>query len=227
MTIHDVRYPGESGAYREARDRLLASEVELRRATEAAAAARRALPLGGLVPEDYVFEGVEPSGDAREVKLSDLFEPGKDTLVIYSFMYSPDMPEACPACTSILNALDGNARDLTQRVNLAVVAKSPLARILGHAEERGWRHLRLLSSAGNTYNRDYFGETAAGEQQHMLNVFVRSGGDLRHFWGSELRFAPDEPGQHNRCTDAIWPLWNLLDVTPERRGTDPDFPSLR
>ncbi len=30
-----------------------------------------------------------------------------------------------------------------------------LARILTFAAERGWRRLRLLSSAGNTYNRDW------------------------------------------------------------------------
>ena len=47
-------------------------------------------------------------------------------------------------------------------VNFAVVAKSPLPRILTFAEERGWRRLRLLSSAGNTYNRDYHAETLDG-----------------------------------------------------------------
>ena len=52
-----ITFPGESAEYRAARDRLLEQEIELRRATEAVAAARRELPPGGLVPEDYVFEG--------------------------------------------------------------------------------------------------------------------------------------------------------------------------
>jgi len=218
MSTHDRRYPGESPAYRAARDRLLAAEVELRRATEAAAELRRALPPGGVVPVDYAFTGVAEDGSAAAVRLSQLFAPGRDTLAIYSFMFSPEMEAACPACTSILDALDGNAQEIEERVRLAVVASSPLPRIRAYAAERGWRHLRLLSSAGTTYNRDYFGEKPDGEQQHMVNVFSRRDGELRHFWGSELRFAPDEPGQHNRCADIIWPLWNLLDMTPEGRG---------
>jgi predicted dithiol-disulfide oxidoreductase (DUF899 family) len=46
-----VAFPRESAEYRAARDRLLAQEIELRRATEAVAAARRALPPGGEIPE--------------------------------------------------------------------------------------------------------------------------------------------------------------------------------
>ena len=51
-----IAFPSESPEYRAARDRLLEQEIELRRAMEAVAAARRALPPGGVVPEDYVFE---------------------------------------------------------------------------------------------------------------------------------------------------------------------------
>ena len=42
-----ITFPGESPEYRGARDRLLEREIELRRATEAAAVARRELPAGG------------------------------------------------------------------------------------------------------------------------------------------------------------------------------------
>jgi predicted dithiol-disulfide oxidoreductase (DUF899 family) len=217
-------FPGESAQYRAARERLLEQEKELRRAAEAVAAARRELPPGGAVPEDYVFEDAGP----RSVKLSELFAPGKDTLAIYGFMFprSPDSDEPCPGCTAMLDALDGAARHVGQRVNLAVVAKAPLARILAHAEDRGWRHLRLLSSAGITYNRDYFAETEPGAQMPILNVFRRDDGTIRHFWGSELLYEPTEPGQDPRHTDGIDPVWGLFDVTPEGRGTD-WFPSLR
>lgn len=208
-------FPGESDAYRAARDRLLEAEIELRRSIERVAAMRRGLPPGGAVPEDYVFEDA-----GGEVRLSDLFEPGKDTLAIYSFMYGPEVERPCPACTSIVDALEGSAVHVTQRINLAVVAKSPLDRILAFAEERGWRRLRLLSSAGNSYNRDYFGETPEGAQMPMLNVFVKRDGIVRHFWGSELMNAPADPGQNERHVDSIWPLWNLLDLTPEGRGED-------
>src|SRR5918996_981545 len=207
-----ISFPGESADYRAARDRLLAREVELRRATEAVAAARRELPPGGAVPEDYVFVGVGADGAPTEVTLSELFAPGKDSLAIYSFMFprAPDDDGPCPSCTQFLDSFDGAAEHIGQRVNLAVVAKAPLPRILAHAEERGWRRLRLLSSAANTYNRDYFGESAEGAQLPMLNVFRRDGEAIRHFWGSELLFAPPEPGQDPRHSDTIDPLWNLF-----------------
>jgi predicted dithiol-disulfide oxidoreductase (DUF899 family) len=230
-----LRFPGESAAYRAARDRLLQEEIELRRATEAVAAARRALPLGGVVPEDYLFAGLGPSGRPGELRLSDLFAPGKDSLVIYSFMFPRDpgderpgpdsgatalLPLAegpCPSCVSFLDQLDGAAGHASQLINFAVVAKAPLPRILDFAGERGWRRLRLLSSVQNTYNRDYHGENAEGAQRPMLNVFHRDGSAIRHFWASELFYAPAEPGQDPRHVGTLEPLWNLLDLTPEGR----------
>src|SRR6195256_1589065 len=91
-----LTYPGESAEYRAARDRLLEQEVELRRATEAVAAARRALPPGGAVSEDYVFRGKGADGAASDVRLSELFAPGKDSLVIYSFMFPRDPGDERP-----------------------------------------------------------------------------------------------------------------------------------
>ena len=235
-----IAFPGESAEYRAARDRLLEQEIELRRAMEAVAAARRRLPPGGVVPEDYVFHGQGAGGDPAEVRLSELFAPGQDSLVIYSMMFPRDpdderpgpqggrtalLPLAegpCPSCTALLDQLDGAAEHVSQRVNLAVAGKAPLERILTFARERGWRHLRLVSSAGTTYNRDYLAETAAGDQQPMLNVFHRDGKTIRHFWGSELFYAAADPGQEPRHVGTIEPLWNLYDFTPEGRGTDWD-----
>jgi predicted dithiol-disulfide oxidoreductase (DUF899 family) len=45
---------------------------------------------------------------------------------------------------------------------------------------------------------------------------------IRHFWGSELFYAPADPGQEPRHVGTIEPLWNLYDLTPEGRGTDWD-----
>jgi predicted dithiol-disulfide oxidoreductase (DUF899 family) len=74
-----ITFPGESTDYRSARDRLLEEEVKLRRAMEAVAVARRALPPGGLTPDDYVFDGLGPDGAPMKWKLSELFAPGKDS----------------------------------------------------------------------------------------------------------------------------------------------------
>lgn len=211
-TLHDVRFPGESAAYRTARDALLRSEIALRRQTEAVAAERRALPAGGEVPEDYVFAGVE-----GPVRLSELFGD-RNILAVYSYMYGPKMAEPCPSCTSMLDAMNGEARHVTQRVALAVVANSPLERILAFTGPRGWSGLRILAAAGNRYSLDYHGETAEGRQSPALNIFTHKDGKIRHAWCSELMFAPSDPGQDPRHVDAIWPLWNLFDATPEGRG---------
>jgi predicted dithiol-disulfide oxidoreductase (DUF899 family) len=222
-----VTFPGESAEYRAARDRLLEQEAEMRRAVEAVAAARRALPPGGAVPEDYVFQGEGP-GAATAVKLSQLFAPGRDTLVMYSMMFprAPDEDLPCPSCTQFLDAFDGVVEHASQRLNVAIVAKAALARLLAHADDRGWRRLRVLSCAGNAYNHDYLGETPDGSQQlPMLNVFRRDGDTIRHFWGSELLYEPSDPGEDPRHADTIDPLWNLFDFAPEGRGTD-WYPSL-
>ena len=235
-----LTFPGESSEYRVARDRLLAQEVQLRRAMEAVAAARRELPPGGIVAEDYAFQGAGADGDPTVVRLSELFAPGRDSLVVYSMMFPRDpgddrpgpsdgqsalltMAEGpCPSCVSLLDQLDGAVEHASQHVSFAVVAKAPAQRILTFARERGWRRLRLLSSAGTSFNRDYFAETSKGHQRPMLNVFHRDGDTIRHFWGSELFYAPTEPGQDPRHVGTLEPVWNLLDFTPEGRPTDWD-----
>jgi predicted dithiol-disulfide oxidoreductase (DUF899 family) len=207
---------------------------------EAVAAARRRLPAGGVVREDYVFQGAASDGAPTDVRLSELFAPGRDSLVIYSFMFPRDPsddrpgPEGgetallplgegpCPSCVALLDQLDGAAEHAGQHVNLAVVAKAPLARVLAFAEERGWRRLRLLSAAANSYNRAYHAETAEGHQRPMLNVFHRDGETIRHFWGSELFYSPTDPGQDPRHVGTLEPVWNLFDLTPEGRPPDWD-----
>ena len=206
-------FPGESARYRIARNKLLKHEIALRRNAEAVADERRKLPLGGALKEQYVFDGAD-----GPVRFSDLFTAGKDTLLVYNFMFGPKMQAACPYCSSILDGLDRAALHIGQRVNLAIVAKSPLTRILPFARERGWQHLRLLSSAANSYNRDYYGESETGDQWPMMNVFVLRNGAIHHTWGSEVFFAPPDRGQDPRHVDLLWPIWQLMDLTPSGRA---------
>jgi predicted dithiol-disulfide oxidoreductase (DUF899 family) len=237
----DISFPGESGEYRRERNRLLEAEVELRRSIERVAAQRRTLPPGGAVPEDYRFEDVADSGG--EVRFSELFAAGRDTLVVYSFMFPrwpgdtrpgpagetgklPLAETPCASCTSILDSLDGAALHLQDPLNLAVVAKSDPERVRTFARERGWRNLRLLSSRNNSYNRDYHAETAEGSQVPILNVFVRDGDQIRHAWATELMFAPRDEGEDPRHVDSIWPIWSVLDMTPQGRGGESNFPGL-
>lgn len=227
-----MAFPNESPDYRSARDALLDAEIALRRQMEAVAALRRALPPGGEVPEDYVFERIGAHFRPEPVKLSELFGE-HSTLLLYSYMFGPERDSPCPGCTHLLDCVDGAARHVPQRAALYVVARSPIARLAAWAQARGWDHLKLLSTAGNRYSADYYGNTRAltpamraergykddeDWDEPMLNVFRKEGGKIRHFWGSELVFAPEDPGQHHRALDCIDPVWGLLDTTPEGRG---------
>ncbi|MCI0401035.1 MAG: DUF899 family protein [Gammaproteobacteria bacterium] len=212
----EIKFPNETTEYRHARIGLLKAEVELKLQIERVAAMRRKLPLGGTVREDYVFEALDRHGKAIKVRLSKLFQGDKDTLFLYGFMYGPKMEKPCPMCSSLLDGLNGNAHHIMQRINFAVVARSPIQRMIKFAKARGWDALHLLSSANNSYHLDYFAEDEEGQQMPMANVFVRRNGAIHHFWGTELLYADAEGDA--RHMDLMWPLWNVLDTTPGGRG---------
>ena len=211
-TKNGVRFPNESPEYRRARDLLLAEEIELRRHIERVAEMRRALPPGGLVPKDYRFES-----EHGPVNLSQIFA-GKQTLVIYSYMYGPGRERPCPMCTSLLSAWDGEVRDIEQRIALAAVARSPIDRLIEFKKERGWRHLKIYSDLSGEYTRSYVSKDDADTP--ALNVFTRRDGTIRHFWSAEMGFETADPGQDPRGAPDLMPLWIILDNTPEGRGKD-------
>ena len=211
-----MSYPNESAAYRSARDQLLQAELKLRDHLEEVARHRRTLPPGGSLKEDYVFDELVEGKEVSK-RFSELFSKGKDTLFLYSFMYAPNMEAACPMCTSFLDGLNGQTVHLREHIDVAVVAKHSLSAIHEHARRRGWSNLRLLSSARNTYNVDYYGEVE-GRQITNANIFVRGSDGIRHFWGTELTMGPMIEGGNMRHLDLVWPLWNVLDMTPAGRG---------
>ena len=206
-------YPGDSAAYRQARTALLAEEIELRRHIERVAAMRRALPPGG---EARCYRFLDEAG--KTVGLADLF--GRhDTLVTYFWMFGPERERPCPMCTALLGGMDIPLRDLSQRVAFAAIARSPVARQLAFARERGWRNLKFYATVGDDFARDYRGLAPDGSEWPALDVWVRQGDTVRHFWGGELGGTAD-PGQDARGAPDPTPLWNLLDLTPGGRGTD-------
>ncbi len=209
-----VRFPNESAEYRRAREALLAEEIELRRHIERVAEQRRALPPGGEVTKDYRFQG--ESGPAS---FADLFGD-KQTLVVYSYMFGPQRERPCPMCTSLLSAWDGEARDIEQRVALAVVARSPLERLVAFKNERGWRYLKLYSDLTDEFSRDYHATMPQGGDDAAFNVFTRRDGKIRHFWSGEMGFDSADPGQDPRGAPDLMPIWTVLDSTPEGRAAD-------
>jgi predicted dithiol-disulfide oxidoreductase (DUF899 family) len=207
-----IRFPNETAAYRLARNELLAAEIELRRQIERVAAQRRALPPGGEVTGDFRFDG-----EQGEVPFAELFA-GKQTLVLYSYMFGPERARPCPMCTSLIGAFDGEAADIAQRGGFAVIARSPLERLQAMKRERGWRHSPLYADVSGDYARAYVspedGDISA------FNVFTRQDGTIRHFWSSEMFATSADPGQDPRDAPDLMPLWTVLDCTPEGRGTD-------
>jgi predicted dithiol-disulfide oxidoreductase (DUF899 family) len=234
-----IAFPNESAEHRAARNRLLDREIALRREIEAVAAERRALPPGGLIPEDYVFEGLGDDGAPAKVRLSELFAPGRDSLIVYNMMFprhagdtrpgptegsTAALPLAegpCPSCVALIDQLEGAARHVAPKANLVVVAQAPIDRLAAFARERGWRRLRFCSSAGTRFKRDYHATFDDGQQAPMVTVFHRDSDGVRHVWSSEMFFAASELGQDPRHAGLLEPVWNLFDLTPE--GRDPTW----
>jgi predicted dithiol-disulfide oxidoreductase (DUF899 family) len=166
------------------------------------------------VKKNYAFEG-----EKGPASFADLFGD-KNTLVVYNYMFGPQRERPCPMCTSLLSAWDGEVPDIQQRVALAIVARSPIERLKTFKRERGWHHLPLFSDISGEFSHDYHGLTKDGGDDAAFNVFTRSGAAIRHFWGGEMNGASADPGQDPRGAPDLMPIWTILDVTPEGRGTD-------
>jgi predicted dithiol-disulfide oxidoreductase (DUF899 family) len=210
-----AHFPNESPDYRRARQALLAEEIELRRHIERVAEQRRALPPGGEVTKSYRFDS-----ERGTVSFADLFGD-KQTLVTYSYMFGPQRQRPCPMCTALLSAWDGEARDIEQRIALAVIARSPMDKLVAFKKERGWHGLKLYSDTNDEFSRDYYGVAPNGKDDiPAFNVFTRRDGTIRHFWSGEMGPATSDPGQDPRGAPDLMPLWTILDTTPEGRGAD-------
>jgi predicted dithiol-disulfide oxidoreductase (DUF899 family) len=234
-----IAFPNETREYRAARDALLKSEIALRRQMEAVAVELRALPLGGAVPEDYVFDAIGAAGEPTRMKLSELFRGG-DTLMVYHYMFPrhsrdprpgptrgamaavPLEQGPCPSCTALIDMWEGTMPHFEGLGgNLVIVAKAPIATLMAFAKDKGWKHARLVSASGNDFRRDYGGDGPDGEPVPIMTVFRRDDdGTIRLHWASEMVFAPSDPGQDMRHMGTVEPLWTLFDLTPRGRPAE-------
>ena len=208
---------GESAAYGKARQELLAEEIELQRRIDSVAEKRRSLPDGPLIETNYRFKDM----NGEEVGLADLFGE-HDTLVTYFWMYGPERERPCPMCTNLLGPLDANARDLMQRVALAVLGRSSVERQLAFAQEREWQALKFHQIVGDAYALDFGGlDPASGSEWPVMAVFKKigngKGAKIRLFWKGEMTGAMSDDGKDPRGGPDLSPLWTVLDLTPEGR----------
>jgi predicted dithiol-disulfide oxidoreductase (DUF899 family) len=213
--------PNESPEYLARREELREAEIELMRQRERVAELRRALPAGAKI-DDYEFlegpvsldDGDEP---LRKIRISELFTAPDRSLVIYHFMYGKKQTTACPMCTAWIDTFNGIAHHVAQNVDLAIVAAADPATLRAHARNRGWDRLRLLSAGESSFKYDLGSEDREGRQDSTISVFTRDAdGTLRHFYSGHPWLGPDIK---ERGIDELNPIWNLLDLTPEGRGT--------
>jgi predicted dithiol-disulfide oxidoreductase (DUF899 family) len=213
--------PNESAEYLSKREEVRQAEIELMKQRERVAELRRQLPKGATI-QDYEFLEGPTSLDAgdepiRKVRLSELFTAPDRSLVIYHFMYGKKQTVPCPMCTAWIDNFNGIAHHLAQNVDLAIVAAADTATLRAHARKRGWDKLRLLSAGESTFKYDLGSEDAEGQQDSTISVFTQdSDGTLRHFYSVHPRLGEDIK---ERGIDELNPIWNVLDLTPQGRGT--------
>jgi predicted dithiol-disulfide oxidoreductase (DUF899 family) len=212
--MSELRYPNESRAYREARDALLRDEQELIDKKKAVAAKRRALPPGGELKEDYVFQWAVDGKVGERVRFSELFGD-KNSLLLYSFMFGPNWDKPCPSCTSLVDGFDRTWYSVSKDAAFAAIAKAPPDMISDWARIRGWSQIPLVSGYESSFQADYKCQEENDDMQlPVMHVFTKRDGRIVHFWGTETM---------SNHVDTVWPYWNLFDFTPEGRP-DRDTP---
>ena len=214
------KFGNETGEFSPSANELIESEINLRRQIEEVAAESHALPIEGKIIEDYVFEEKDEAGITRQIKLSDLFESGKNSLMIYSIRFSDKGKPLYPACSSIADGINGMVFYAEQKVKIVIVGNASIDRLNDWSKSNGWNNLHLLSSAKNNYGSNYNGDNKKKNQRPILNVFRKTEDGIYHFYSTELLFAPKEKELKRNDADTIWPLWNLFDVIPDEIGAN-------
>ncbi|HEX4295840.1 MAG TPA: thioredoxin family protein [Rhizomicrobium sp.] len=201
------------------RKKLLEREKELTHLQEQVAAERRALPWV-RVDKAYTFD--TPEGKKT---LSDLFD-GRSQLVVYHFMYGPEMKTGCVGCSFLSDHVDGANQHLKHHdVTYVAVSRGSLATLEAYKKRMGWK-FPWVSSAGSDFNYDYHvsftkDEIAKGEAEynfektkvtmedlHGTSVFIKDeDGNIYHTYSAYAR--GDERGLG---------AYMYLDLTPKGRN---------
>ena len=204
---------------------FLTKEKEFSRLKDELSRQRRALPWE-KVAKSYVFDG--PKGKET---LADLFE-GRSQLLLYHFMFGPEMKEGCRNCSLVADHFDATLPHLGARdVTLVVVSRAPLPTLEAFRRRLGWR-FKWVSSQGSDFNFD-FGVSFTKEQQARgvvpynygtleysgaekegASVFARSGEDVFHTYST-----------YGRGVEALMGTYSYLDLVPKGRDEEGlDFP---
>jgi predicted dithiol-disulfide oxidoreductase (DUF899 family) len=211
----------ESGEYLAKREELRLAEIDLMKQRERVAELRRHLPPGPAM-QDYTFEeGPADLNDGdtptRTVRLSELFTGADRPLVVYHLMYGKRQTKPCPMCTAWIDGMNGVAQHVAQNIDFAIVAAADVPALRAHGRDRGWNRLRLLSAGTGTFKYDLGSEDREGNQDSTISVFTHDrNGAVRHFYTAHPWMSPEIK---ERGIDLMSPIWHLLDLTPQGRGS--------
>lgn len=216
--MYPLKLRGE-GEYLKQREALLEAELALRDQMERVAEMRRQLPDGGPV-EDYVFrEGnkdlnINDPASFCDTRLSELFEDGKDHLILIHLMFHPEHDAPCVMCSMWADGYNAIAPHVRQNANFVMVAKAEIGKFRAWAKGRGWDNIRLLSSHDTSFNTDFHVEDEDGDQMPGITIFTRQpDGRIHHTYTGQASLG-DSIG---RGIDVMTPVWNLFDLLPQGR----------
>jgi len=219
-----VKLQGETDELRKLRNELLEAEIALKDQRESVAVLRRQLPMGPPIATDYLFrEGPSDIHDEspekfKEVRLSELFSPGKDRLIVDHLMWGAADKSPCPMCNMWADGYNAIAPHVSQKANFVLVAKVEIGKLRDWGRRQRWDKIRLLSSGQCSFNGDFGVENDKG-QHPGVSVFSREpDGKIHHFYTTEASLRPATNGNPNhRGIDLFTPVWNLFDLLPEGR----------
>ncbi len=204
-----------------ARQELLAKEKELTALRDEVTRARREMPWR-RIEHNYTFK------DSRGTStLHDLFGENSQ-LIVYHFMFGPGWDEGCPSCSFWADQYDVVDMHIKQRdVSLVAVSRADWREFEPFKRRMGW-HFRWVSSAGNSFNRDFnvsfpdeetgfynFRESAVGREMPGISVFYRNKqGEIFHTYST-----------FSRGLDPLNATYQMLDLVPRGRNEEAfDFP---
>ncbi len=128
-------------------------------------------------------------------------------------------------CTSLLSAWDGETQDIEQTCALAVIAQSPIERLVAYKKERGWRNLKFYSDTSGEFSKDYHANTPESAMTRR-SMYSRTA-TARSVTSGAVKWVSKPPIQDRTraARPDLMPIWTVLDATPEGRRDD-WYPSL-
>ena len=172
------------------------------------------------VEQDYSFEG--PNGKET---LSQLFN-GKNQLIVYHLMYSPEWDNPCSSCSYWIDQLGPTEVHLKARdTSIVVIGRAPYDKLAAGKKKLGWT-VKVLSSKESDFNYDYnvsFKGTSKEDDIKYNYKETKNSFGVGDYPGLSV-FAKGSDGQmyHTYSTfarglDMLNGTYHLLDVTPKGR----------